>query len=80
MEVNLAPDQWAIIEGLVTSGRFRSVDDVIAQGVKLLATTETLRNKVKFGIEQADRGEVEDHDTVFARLRALAATANTSDR
>ena len=75
MEVHIAPDQQAIIESLLTSGRFQSVDDVVAEGVRLLATTEKLRQKVQVGIEQADRGDVIDHDTVFARLRALAATA-----
>lgn len=80
MEVHIAPDQQAIIESLLTSGRFQSVDDVVAEGVRLLATTEKLRQKVQVGIEQADRGDVIDHDTVFARLRALAATAATTNR
>ena len=80
MEVHIAPDQQAIIENLVTSGRFRSVDDVVAEGVRLLATTELLRQEVQVGIEQADRGDVLDHDTVFERLRALAATAGPSNR
>ena len=57
MEVHIAPDKQAIIESLVTSGRFQSVDDVVAEGVRLLATTENLRQKVQVGIEQAERGE-----------------------
>ncbi len=80
MEVHIAPDQQAIIESLITSGRFRSVDDVVAEGVRLLATTEIIRQKVQVGIEQADRGDVLDHDTVFEKLRALAAMAGTSNR
>jgi antitoxin ParD1/3/4 len=77
MEVKLAPDQQAIIEGLVSSGRFRCVDDAIAEGVRLLATTESLRQKVQAGIQQVDRGEVLEHDTVFDRLRTLAASAGS---
>jgi len=73
MEINLPPAEQAIIESLVSTGRFKSVDDVITEGVKLLATTETLRQKVQLGIDQADRDEVDDHNSVFERLRALAA-------
>jgi len=65
MEINLPPAQQAIIESLVSTGRFKSVDDVISEGVKLLATTETLRQKVQLGIDQADRDEVDDHNSVF---------------
>ena len=79
MEVKLAPDQQAIIESLLTSGRFRSVDDAIAAGVRLLATTESLRQKVQVGISQADRRVVVDHDTVFAQLRSLAASAGSGN-
>ena len=75
MEVNLAPAQQAVIESLVSSGRFQSADEVIAEGVRLLATTENLRLKVQVGIDQADRNEIHDHGTVFERLRALAAGA-----
>ena len=35
MEINLAPAQQAVIESLVSTGRFKSVDDVIIEGVKL---------------------------------------------
>ena len=75
MEVQLPADQQAIIQGLVASGRFPSVEDVISEGVRLLASTERLRQEVQVGIEQADRGEVVDHDTVFSRLKTMAATA-----
>ena len=72
MEVHLPADQQAIVESLVASGRFPTVDDAISEGVRLLASTERLRVKVQEGIEQADRGDVIDHDTVFARLKAMA--------
>ncbi|WP_164102576.1 ribbon-helix-helix domain-containing protein [Candidatus Laterigemmans baculatus] len=72
MEIHLPPDQRAIVEHLVASGRFRSADEALAEGVRLLASAEKLREEVEVGIQQADRGELVDHDTVFARLRTLA--------
>lgn len=65
MEIHLAPDLRAIVENLVNSGRFQSLDEAIAEGVRLLVSTEALRQKVQVGIEQANRGELLDHDTVF---------------
>ena len=77
MEIHLPPDQLAIVESLVTSGRFQSADEAITEGVKLLASLENLRQKVQIGIDQANRGDLLDHDTVFGRLRAIAASAGS---
>jgi len=77
MEIHLPPDQLAVVEALVASGRYRSIDEAMAEGVRLLASTEKLRQKVETGIQQADRGELADHDTVFARLRMLAGSGKT---
>lgn len=71
MEVQLPADQQAMVEGLVASGRFPSVSEVISAGVRLLASTEELRQEVQIGIDEADRGELIDHDTVFSRLRTM---------
>ena len=77
MEIHLAADQQAIVEGLVASGRFRSVDEAVAEGVRLLASTDTLCQQVRAGMEQAAHGDVVDHDTVFAHLKAMAAAAQS---
>ena len=73
MKINLPPDQQSFIENLVQSGRFPSADEAISECVRLLISREQLRDHIAIGIEQADRGEVTDHDTVFAELRATAA-------
>ncbi|MCR9295460.1 MAG: CopG family transcriptional regulator [bacterium] len=74
MEIHLPPDQLAVVENLVASGRFTSIDEALAEGIRLLASSEKLREKVQEGIRQADRGEMVDHDTVFDRLRGLVAS------
>ena len=73
MNINLSPDQQAFIENLVESGRFTSTDEAIGESVRLLVSREQLREQVNIGIEQADRGDLIDHDTVFADLRTRAA-------
>ncbi len=75
MNVELPSDLQALAESLVASGRFSSVGEVLVEGVRLLASQERLRQQVEIGIEQADRGEVADHDTVFGHLRSIVASA-----
>jgi antitoxin ParD1/3/4 len=73
MNINLPPDQQAFIESLVQSGRFASADDAISECIGLLVSREQLRNKIAEGVEQANRGDVINHDTMFADLRTKAA-------
>jgi antitoxin ParD1/3/4 len=72
MKSDLSEDQNLLINSLVASGRFSSSTEVIIAGTELLAAEESLRQEVKLGIDQADRGELVDHETVFARLKAMA--------
>jgi len=75
MNVELPSDLQTLAESLIASGRFSSVGEVLSEGVRLLASQERLRQQVEVGIEQADRGEVVDHDTVFTHLRRMVTAA-----
>lgn len=79
MDIQLPQEQRAIVEGLVAAGRFSSVEEAISEGIRLLASNEKLRREVQVGIQQADRGELIDHDTVFGQLKALAKEAKASN-
>ena len=80
MNVQIPQEQQAIVEGLVAAGRFSSIGEAISEGIRLLASSEQLRQQVQIGIEQADRGEVIEHDTVFAQLKAMATAASPSEK
>ena len=71
MNVQLAPELQAEFDKLVCSGHFKNADDAVAQGIRLLLTAEGAYEKVRIGIEQANNGELVDHDTVFAKLRSM---------
>ena len=80
MSIQLPPSDQQAAEALVAMGRYSSVEDVVSEGVRQLFRSEQLRAKVQVGIDQADRGELVDHDTVFSRLRSLAASHDSSAR
>ncbi len=77
MNVSLTPELEQFIQSQLESGKFTSVDEVIAAGIKLLEERERiykgrfeeLRKEIMIGIEAADRGELIDGETVFRELR-----------
>ncbi|MEO1619064.1 MAG: type II toxin-antitoxin system ParD family antitoxin [Planctomycetota bacterium] len=75
MDIQLPQDQQSAIEAMVTSGRFGSVQEAVSEGIRLLVSNEKLRKAVQVGIDQANRGELHEHDTVFAQLKSMAAEA-----
>ena len=77
MDIQLPQDQQSAIENLIASGRFGSVQEAVSEGVRLLVSSEKLRQVVQVGVDQANAGDLHDHDTVFDQLRAMAADANS---
>lgn len=75
MNLDLPDEQQAFIESLVAAGRFASAGEAVSEAVRLLVSQERLKRQVAIGVEQAERGELLPHDTVFDHLRAIAAEA-----
>ncbi len=80
MNLELPAEQQAFIESLIQSGRFSSVDEAVREGIRLLASQERLKQEIDVGIQQADRGDVADHDTVFDQLRTMATDLEAKNR
>ena len=78
MNVQLNPDAKQFVEGLVASGQFRSADEAVAEGVRLLMSQQQLRAEIQKGIEEADAGNVFDGEEVFAELRERAGKLTQS--
>ncbi|MEG4351319.1 type II toxin-antitoxin system ParD family antitoxin [Microcoleus sp. LAD1_D5] len=82
MNITLKPDHNKFIEAQVKSGKYSSVDEVIAATLELLADrsdrqqsdryqewVDETRPKVSAGLAQLERGEGIDGEIVIARLR-----------
>ncbi|TWU45694.1 hypothetical protein Q31b_08700 [Novipirellula aureliae] len=76
MSIQLPPSEQSAAEQLVALGKFASVEEVVVEGVRRLVSSEQLREQVQAGIEQANQGDLVDHDTLFAKLRDLATASN----
>jgi len=78
MDYSLTPEDRRYVEDQVKAGRFRSATDVLANALSMLRGQEFspeheqyLRRELQVGIDQIERGEVEDWDVhrVRGRLR-----------
>lgn len=86
MNISLKPEQEQFIQEKLRSGKYETIDELIAEAFRLLEErdryyekwVEETRQKVAIGIEQADRGQVTDGKVVIARLREKIHNARES--
>ncbi len=72
MNVQLNPEAIQFVEGLVAAGQFKSAEEAVAEGVRLLMSQQHLRAEIQKGIDEADAGLGIDGEEVFAELRERA--------
>ena len=75
--VSLTPEQQRFIQQQVDSGRYRTPEDVLLEGLRRLEemerfideNREDIRRRIEEGAQEADRGEFVDGDEVFEEWR-----------
>lgn len=78
MNVSLTTQLEAFIQEKLDSGQYRSASEVVREALRLLweqnqvrqLRLDRLRQEIATGIDEADRGELIEGESVFARLRA----------
>jgi antitoxin ParD1/3/4 len=88
MNVSLTPELEQFVQSWVASGRYQTASEVVREGLRLLEEREQsretalgeLRLKIRRAMEQADRGELIDGNTVFQEIRKLSARKRTNNK
>lgn len=88
MNVSLTPELERFVQSRVASGRFQTASEVVREGLRLLEERELaretalkeLRSKIRRAVEQADRGEILDGESVFEEIRQLSARRRATKR
>jgi antitoxin ParD1/3/4 len=76
MNISLSREAQKFIEEQVNTGRYSSATEVMGEALRLLSEKERarakqfaeLKEKIRVGIEELDRGEGIDGEEVFAEL------------
>lgn len=76
--IALTPHLDEYVQKKIDSGRYQSASEVVRESLRLMEEEEEdrqkgleeLREKIRIGVEQVERGETLDGEEVFAALRA----------
>jgi antitoxin ParD1/3/4 len=77
MNISLTTEQEQFLQEQLASGKYSSIDEVIAQAFRLLeederhyqSWVEETREKLAIGVEQADKGQLTDGKVAIDKLR-----------
>jgi antitoxin ParD1/3/4 len=77
MIISLPPELEAFAHQQIESGKYTSIEEVLADGVRALidrediyqGRIEELRREVQIGVDALDRGESQDLDTAIGSIR-----------
>ena len=75
LNVSLTDELKGFIDGKVRSGFYGTASEVIREGLRLLKqrdqqeALDNLRQKIAFGIEQSEQGQLVSGDEAFAKIR-----------
>jgi predicted transcriptional regulator len=72
MAEEISPENEEFLQAIVAEGSFPSRATALNTAIDLLRNRQQLIANVRAGIDQADRGEVNPAEEVFARLEARA--------
>lgn len=78
MNLNLPVEANDFVKSLVAQGKYHSEEDAVVDGIRLLKGREELRAKIAVGIDQLDRGESFDEETVFEEVEAQIGRIGSS--
>jgi antitoxin ParD1/3/4 len=86
--IALTPHFDKYVKSKVDSGRYQSASEVIRESLRLMEQHEQdrqrtlagVREKIRAGYEQLQRGETVDPDDVLAELRAMSKAARKPAR
>jgi putative addiction module CopG family antidote len=74
MSVDIPAELVPFVERLIAERRFLTESEVLAEGLRLLQSQETLRAAVRQGFAQLDEGKSAAAHTVFAKAEERIAS------
>lgn len=73
MAVQVTPEVERLVQTIMKGGEYSDETEVLHEALSLLQERNRLRAEIRVGLEELDRGERIDAETVFDELRIRAA-------
>lgn len=80
MHVELPGDVGDFVKNLVMQGRFDSEAAAVVEGIRLLMSREKLCKEIQQAVDQIDRGEWQNEESLFKDLDAEIDRIESSQR
>jgi putative addiction module CopG family antidote len=80
MNLDLPVEANDFVKGLVAQGKYQSEEEAVVDGIRLLMGREKLRGEIQVGIDQLERGESCDEQTVFTEVNAAIDEVEASQQ
>jgi antitoxin ParD1/3/4 len=72
MNLEITPELDDMVQRILRTGRYESESEVLHEALSLLRQRDELRQEIKKGIAEIDRGEHIEGEDVFQELEARA--------
>ena len=69
MNVDIPSDYGAIVQQLISEGKYQDESEVVAEGIRLVIAREKLHADIQEGIDELDAGKGIDASEVYAEAR-----------
>jgi antitoxin ParD1/3/4 len=69
MSVDIPSDYGAIVQQLISEGKYQDESEVVAEGIRLVVAREKLHADIQAGIDELDAGKGIDASEVYAEVR-----------
>lgn len=79
MTLEITPEMEAMVRDLLLSGNYTGEKEIVHEALALLSKRDRLRNEVRSGLAELDRGERLDGDEVFRLLEERAARITSNN-
>ena len=74
MSVDIPGHYGALVQQLISEGKFQDETEVVAEGIRLVIAREKLHADIQAGIDDLDAGRVIDASEVYTKARRRIKT------
>ena len=69
MSVDIPSDYGAVVQQLISEGKFQNEGEIVAEGIRLVIARERLHGDIQAGIDELDAGKGIAASDVYAEVR-----------